>query len=151
MRRQLTTLLAAGLVCLTAACDSDKKEIARVAQGYLEATGNYRIDEAMPYANQETRETTLTYLRDNLIPDTPQEYIDANTPATIVIDEIVQIDDTAVVFYTKTTPIKEVESEILVVREEGGWLVSIPMEIPDSNRTNHSGELISISKADKEE
>ena len=146
MRRN-TIWLAACALWLLAACNSDKKEIAQAAQGYLDATGNYLVEEAMPYANKETREKTLPFLRDKLIPMTSQEYMDSNTPATIELGEIVQVGDTAVVFYTKTTPIKQLESEILVVKEDGQWLVYVPLEIPESISANGKNATATISAA----
>lgn len=144
------TWAAPCLLVLLTACNSDKKEIARVAQGYLDATGNYLIEEAIPYANQETQEKTLTFLRDKLIPMTPKEYMESNTPATIELGEITIEGDTATVSYKKTTPIKVLESEIMVVKEEGKWLVFVPLVLPEGilidgrgamlNDANESGE-----------
>ena len=142
-----TIWLATCVLWLLAACNNDKKEIAQAAQGYLNATGNYLIEDAMPYANKETREKTLPFLRDKLIPMTPQEYLDSNTPATIELGEIVQVGDTAVVFYTKTTPIKRLESEILVVKEDGQWLVFVPLEIPERISTDGKNATATISAA----
>lgn len=132
MRR--LTLIAAllGGLALLSACNGDKKEIEANALGYLNATGNYLIDEAMPYATKETRETTLTFLRDNLIPMTPQDYIRSNTPATITINNINILNDTAYVTYTKNTPIQTLENEIRLVKEEGQWLVNVPLVLPNS-------------------
>ena len=142
--------MAACLFLLLTACNSDEKEIARVAQGYLDATGNYLIEEAMPYANQETREKTLTYLRDVLIPMTPKEYMESNTPATIELGEIVRAGDTAVVCYTKTTPIKVLESEIMLVKEDGEWLVYVPLVLPESIPANAQNATISTAKSEEE-
>ncbi len=139
--------MATCVLWLLAACNNDKKEIAQAAQGYLNATGNYLVEDAMPYANKETREKTLPFLRDKLIPMTPQEYLDSNTPATIELGEIVQVGDTAVVFYTKTTPIKRLESEILVVKEDGQWLVFVPLEIPERISTDGKNATATISAA----
>lgn len=143
--KNLTIWAVAGAMCLLAGCDSDTKEIKEVAQGYLDATGNYLIEEAMPYANQETRETTLPFLRDNLIPMTPKEYIESNTPATIELGQIVQAGDTAVVCYTKTTPIKVLESEVMVVKEEGKWLVYVPLVLPENIMADGRNATVSIS------
>lgn len=129
-------IIAVCLLGLLGACNSDKKEIRRVAQGYLDATGNYLIDEAMPYANQQTQETTLKFLNETLIPITPKEYMESNTPATIHIDSIDVQGDTACVSYTKTTPIKTLSSKIDVVREESGWLVNVPLILPESMTVN---------------
>lgn len=129
------TLITVVCLLLLSACNSDKKEIRTNALGYLQATGNYLIDEAMPYATKETQETTLAFLRDKLIPMTPQDYIKSNTPATIVIDNIAIQNDTAYVKYTKNTPIKTLENEIMLVQENGQWLVYVPLVLPD---TTHS-------------
>ena len=142
--------MAACLFLLLTACNSDEKEIARVAQGYLDATGNYLIEEAMPYANQETREKTLTYLRDVLIPMTPKEYMESNTPATIELGEIVRAGDTAVVCYTKTTPIKVLESEIMLVKEDGEWLVYVPLMLPENIPANTQSATISAANSEEE-
>lgn len=142
--------MAACLFLLLTACNNDEKEIARVAQGYLDATGNYLIEEAMPYANQETREKTLTYLRDVLLPMTPKEYMESNTPATIELGEIVRAGDTAVVCYTKTTPIKVLESEIMLVKEDGEWLVYVPLVLPESIPANTQNATISAANNEEE-
>ena len=142
--------MAACLFLLLTACNNDEKEIARVAQGYLDATGNYLIEEAMPYANQETREKTLTYLRDVLLPMTPKEYMESNTPATIELGEIVRAGDTAVVCYTKTTPIKVLESEIMLVKEDGEWLVYVPLVLPESIPVNTQNATISAANNEEE-
>lgn len=144
------TWAAPCLLLLLTACNSDEKEIARVAQGYLDATGNYLIEEAMPYANQETRERTLTYLRDVLIPMTPKEYMESNTPATIELGEIVRAGDTAVVCYTKTTPIKVVDSEIMLVKEDGEWLVYVPLALPDDIAVDGKNATVSIANSEEE-
>ena len=115
--KHYANLAAVCLLFLLSACSTDKKEIETNALGYLNATGNYLIDEAMPYATKETQENALTFLRDKLIPMTPQEYIQSNTPATIVIDNIEIVNDTAHVKYTKTTPIQTLENEIMMVQD----------------------------------
>ena len=149
MMKYFSIMAAICTMCLMTACNSDKKEIARVAQGYLDATGNYLVEEAMPYANKETREVTLPFLRDKLIPMTPQEYMESNTPATIELGEISVKGDTAMVCYTKTTPIKVLENEIMVVKEEGQWLVYVPLVLPEDIAVDC--QPASISKAPSEE
>ena len=148
--KPLSIMAAACLICLLSACNNDEKEITRVAQGYLDATGNYLIEEAMPYANQETRDKTLTFLRDNLIPLTPKEYMESNTPATIKLGEIVRDGDTAVVCYTKTTPIKVLESEIMVVKENGKWLVYVPLVLPENITVDGRNASISTTTGSEE-
>lgn len=124
-------LIIALLVCCATACNSDKRQIRKAAQGYLEAMGNYDTDAAMPYATKDTREKTLPFMKNNIIPLADKAYIESNTPAKIKIDEIIMDTDTAYVAYTKTTPIKELKSEVYLIREEGSWLVDVPLQIPD--------------------
>lgn len=118
---------------LLVSCNSEEKRVEKAAYGYLNATGNYRIDEAEPYASQVTRERTLPFIKEKLIPMTDTNYIKANQPATIVIDSVrVLCADTATVDYTKTTPIKILTGTIYMVKEEGKWGAYVPLNIPES-------------------
>ena len=118
---------------LAVSCNSDEYRIRKAAQGYLDATGNYRIDEAMPYATQATREQTLPFIRDIIIPLTDSNYINSNQPATIVIDSVhVVCPDTATVDYTKTTPVRILKNTIVMVKEDGKWLVHVPLDVPQA-------------------
>lgn len=118
---------------LLVSCNSEEKRVEKAAYGYLNATGNYRIDEAEPYASQVTRERTLPFIKEKLIPMTDTNYIKANQPATIVIDSVrVLCADTATVDYTKTTPIRVLTGTIYMVKEEGKWGAYVPLNIPES-------------------
>ena len=126
-----TLAVLAATLLLLASCNSEEKKIEKAAYGYLNATGNYLIDEAMPYASQETRERTLPFLKNTFIPMTDTNYIKANQPATIVIDSVkVLCADTATVDYTKTTPLKVLKGQIHMVKEEGQWLAYVPLVLP---------------------
>lgn len=130
--KHLLTILAAATI-LFASCSSEEKEIEKAAYGYLNATGNYRIDEAEPYASQVTRERTLPFIKEKLIPMTDTNYIKANQPAKIIIDSVrVLCTDTAKVDYTKTTPIKILTGTIYMVKEEGKWGAFVPLNLPES-------------------
>ena len=50
--------------------------------------------------------------------------------------------------YTKTTPIKTLENQIRLVKEEGHWLVYVPLVLPDTMTPGNV--TASLSKADKE-
>ncbi len=150
----LTTIALLTLV----SCNSDKKQILKAAEGYLDATGNYRIEEAYPYATKETRETTLKFMSEIIMPLTDTNYIKSNSPAEIKIDSILRDTDTAWVFYTKTTPLKTLTNSICLIREEGQWLVDVPLSIPETitesssdittDTTQHEpGEMLPFEKA----
>lgn len=131
-KKHLLLLIVASLSITLSSCNNEKKQILNTAQGYLDATGNYRIEEAYPYATRNTRETTLTFLTENIIPLLDSNYIKSNTPATINIDSAFILNDTAWIFYTKTTPIKKLNNQIYLIKEDGKWLVDIPIAIPNN-------------------
>ncbi len=130
------------------ACNTEEKQITRTALGYLQATAEYNIDEAMPYACKETRETTLTFLRDKLLPITDTAYIAANTPAEIKIDSITMAEDTVWVYFTKDTPIQTVKNALEMIKEDGKWLVYVPLQLPDNLLA--AGDNVDVSFENKE-
>lgn len=117
-------LLAAGLL---AGCKSEKERIAETAYGYVIATGNYQIDEAIPYASKETRENTLPFLKNVILPLTDTNFLNSNTPATATIDTVIIEDDTAWAAYTKITPLGTTYGILALIKEEGNWLVHAPL------------------------
>lgn len=131
------------MVTVLISCNSEKRQITKTARGYLEATAAYNIDEAMPYACTETRETTLTFLRDKILPITDTSYIKSNTPATIKIDSVGINGDTAWVAFTKDTPIQTVQNILKLIKEDNQWLVYVPLQIP--NNLLSTGENVSIT------
>ena len=126
-----TTVLTLAALTLFS-CNNNERKIRKAAQGYLDATGNYLIEEAYPYATKETQETTLKYITEVILPMTDSNYLKSNVPATIVIDSILSQEDTAWAFYTKTTPIKTYSSIVCLIREDGKWLVDVPLVLSNS-------------------
>lgn len=111
---------------LLAGCKSEKKRIAETAYGYVIATSNYQIDEAMQYASKETREYTLPFLKNFLLPQTDTNYLKASVPATATIDTVLIEGDTAWVGYTKSTPLGTKRGTLALIKEDGEWLVFMP-------------------------
>lgn len=122
-------------------CNGSQREIERTARGYLEAMGNYRIDEAAPYSTQFTRENTLPIAK-RLTERTNPDYIRSNTPADITIKGSKQLDDTtARVYYHKHTPITEQDDSLTLMLENGEWLVDVriralPAHLLDTTSTS---------------
>lgn len=143
-------LLILSLALIMTSCNSDENKIRKTAQGYLDATGNYRIEEAYPYATEATRESTLKYISEVIMPMTDSNYIKSNIPATIVIDSIILKNDTAFALYTKTTPLKTSNSVVCLIRENGKWLVHMPIDLSLSpiRLPKSKEEADSISRAD---
>ena len=106
--------------------------------------GNYLIEDASPYATRQTRERTIPTLC-TIMSHADTAYINSNRPAEIRIrSSRMQNDTSAVVYYHKSTPIKEVDDSVKVLLEEGKWLVDVqlaPLPVPnhsmDSTRRRH--------------
>lgn len=148
--RHTKTLWLAALLVLAAACqDNGDRDIERAAKGYLDAMGNYRIEEAAPYATQHTREQTLPVMQ-QLARRSNQDYIKANTPADITIKRVRRIDDTtARAYYHKHTPIEEQDDSVTLLLEEGQWLVDLhlnpmPFFLSDSLPSAVKGDSILV-------
>ncbi len=130
MKRILFICIAA-VVCF--GCIDRQKEKALVteaAQGYLEAVGNYRFDEAVPYSSRQTVENTLDVFN-RLMKFTDTAYVRSNTPAEITITDVkVLTSTTALVYYHKHSPITELDDSVSVIKEEGRWLVDDYVQEP---------------------
>lgn len=116
---------------VTVSCShAPKNDIERAAQGYLEAAGDYRLDDAMPYASHFTRETVLPFYK-KIMTKADSNFINSNRPTKITIQSSRMLTDTtACVYYHKHTPIKDVDDSVLVIHEEGQWLVHVDIAIP---------------------
>ena len=125
-----TKALLISLLALMAACQTPESDIRRVAQKYLDATGEYSIDEACLYCTDETK-TGLRTIEQTLMTMLDSSYIKQNTPARIKITSIEIIDDTsATVAYHKKTPINEFDDTIKMRKRNDEWQAHMPVKIP---------------------
>ena len=130
-------------------CNSDRQQMESNARGYLEAMGNYRIDEAIPYSTQFTRKNTLPIAK-KLTEKTNPAFIQSNTPADITIKGSKRLTDTsAMVYYHKHTPITEQDDSLTLLLEDGQWLVDVrirrmPIPLNDSMPQALKGDSILI-------
>lgn len=108
-------------------CGSSTKEIGHVAQGYLEAMGNYKFDDAINFASKETREITIPAVILFVDNSLDSAYINNNTPAKIHIKDIlVSGDSTAKVVYKKTTPRRSYTDTLnMVYSVDEGWRANV--------------------------
>ena len=118
-------------ILFMAGCNTDEKKIETVAYNYLDAMGNYKIDDARPYASAETCEKTLDVLLHHIMPKVDTNYIKSNTPATIEILGVeILSDTTAVVNYKKTTPITtQNDGRLDMIKEDGRWCAEVIINI----------------------
>ena len=144
MKRLLPLLL----LPLLWSCNNDTREIKRVAFGYLDAMGNYRIADAEPFATDETIETSLYFVQHVVMAqvDTNSDlaaYIASNTPATIEITRVERTSDTsAVASFTKTTPIQTQHGEKTLLKRNGQWRVHEVIQLPDMLRAATADTIV---------
>lgn len=122
-------LIAAFLSFNAASCSNriprSKKAIKKVAYRYLDAMANYRIDGAVPYCTTETQQGVLETGR-TLVSAIDSNYIKSDTPATITIGDIeITSDTTAIAHFHKSTPLKEHNGQVNLVKRDGKWKVHI--------------------------
>ena len=111
------------------ACQSEEKKIKDAAYNYSYAMANYDIDGAEPYADDATKQTTLTTGR-GLLQMVDTNYIKSDTPATITIEKVEMLSDSsAVATYHKVTPIKNFRDTVEVRKYGRQWLVHTPTRV----------------------
>ncbi len=104
-------------------CHKNDKAIKQNALQYAQAMADYRVEDAKAYATAETRERTLQFFIDNIVPHVDSAYIASNTPATIEITSVEHLTDTsAIVHYRKKSPIQEVDASVEMRLRSGQWL-----------------------------
>lgn len=113
------------------ACSKDKRQINEAAYGYLYALGNYRPNEARPYATTETAEVTLAFWERVMEHTDPSVYAN-NIPAEITIKEVRIVDTTAIAEFHKQTPSTEQDGEVNLVKRNNKWFVHEILDISNN-------------------
>lgn len=127
--KALKSFFLLAIVLSLFACSNTEEQIREAAYNYSYAMANYDIDGAEPYADEETIQTTLATGR-LLLQRVDKNYIKRDTPATITIEDIAMINDTAaVVDYHKVTPIKDFRDTVEVRKYGQRWLVHTPIKV----------------------
>ena len=127
------------LLCVVS-CSTEEKQVRQAAMGYLDAMANYRFDDAYAYASKITRDTTLPFITNKLMPMVDSSFLAKNTPATVVIDDVAFLNDTAWVSYKKTTPIKTLNNTIYLIKEQDRWVVDVVLQLPKKISIGGNGQ-----------
>lgn len=131
---RIIIILSALLLCSCLSSRDNIKEIKEVAYNYSYAMANYRIDDAEPYCTQETHDGVLVTGR-KLMAAVQPGYIESDTPATVTIEKVeLTSDTTAIAYYHKTTPIKDMRGDVPLVFRDGEWLVHIILKSSNDNK-----------------
>lgn len=131
MVKKIAFVLAGALLFLGCADKQQKKEVERAAYGYLDAMGNYRINDAAEFSSSGTRETTIKVFN-RMMGICDSAKLMENTPAEITITGVRILDDTtARAYFHKHTPITEQTDSVKLILEDGHWLVDVRIKAPD--------------------
>ena len=132
-KNRIILILSALLLCSCISSHKNKSVIKEVAYNYSYAMANYRVDDAAPYCTQETQNSVLRKGRE-LMEMVQPGYIESDTPATITIEKVeLTSDTTAIAYYHKITPIKDMRGEVPLVLRNGEWLVHIVLQSSNNN------------------
>mgnify|MGYP002622174301 CR=1 FL=1 len=138
--KKLAVLFFVPMLLVACGKTKDEREIERVAYGYLDAMGNYRINDAVEFSSSGTCETTIPVFN-KMMEISDSAKLMENTPADIEITGVrILSDTTARAYFHKHTPIKEQDDSVLLVREDGRWLVDVQilpppfLDMPGSTR-----------------
>lgn len=104
-------------------CNSEKREVERIAQAYLDAETNFRVDEARPYVTGEEMTYVLDMIENFVLPNISKEVLDSLTPNKVTIKETELFGDTAIVSFHSKNLKNESDAQILMVRNDTTWLV----------------------------
>lgn len=142
MKTTLQLTLIACLSLLAACCGSEKNLVESSADKYLNAMANYNFFEAKKYCTPETRQVTIKYIENKIMPYLDSNYMQQNTPATIKIKKIkMTSDSTATVFYHKTTPINTFDDSLQLVKFRGEeWRANQVIVIPGQSKSVKRGK-----------
>lgn len=104
-------------------CNSEKNEVERIAQAYLDAETNYRIAEARNYASDDFMpllDRIEHFVVPHMDPDTLQSYL----PNKVKISDIRMFaDTTAIVSFHSSNPRQETDAQIKMRKTDGEWKV----------------------------
>lgn len=104
-------------------CNSEKREVERIAQAYLDAETNFRIDEARQYVAGEEMLFVLDAIEHFVLPNMAEGLMDSLTPNVVTIKNTELFGDTAIVSFHSSNPTQENDAQVMLVHNDTTWLV----------------------------
>lgn len=139
MKKKFFLFLTLSVFCCAflASCHTDRQNATKAAYEYSYAMANYQIDQAEPFATEETKSTTLVKAR-QLVNAVDKAYIQSDTPAELEITNLEFTSDTsAIATYHKTTPIKDFSGTLELRKRNGIWLAHTPIPVVEQASRNN--------------
>ena len=105
-------------------CNSEKREVERIAQAYLDAETNFKIDEARPYVAGDEMTSAMNMIENFVVPNMEKSVMDSLIPNIVKINDVEMFADTmAIVSFHSTNPKQESDAQIRMRKIEGQWKV----------------------------
>ena len=105
-------------------CNSEKSEVKRVAQAYLDAETNFKIDEARQYIDGEDLVSTMDMIENFVLPNMEKSLLDSLVPNKVKIKDVEMFADTAAVVSFHSSNLKhESNAQILMSKIGEEWKV----------------------------
>ena len=105
-------------------CNSEKREVERIAQAYLDAETNFRIDEARPYVAGDEMTSAMDMIENFVLPNIEKSVLDSLVPNKVKIKNTEMFADTmAIVSFHSSNPKQESDAQIRMLKIEGQWKV----------------------------
>ena len=105
-------------------CNSEKREVERVAQAYLDAETNFKIDEARPYVAGDEMTSAMNMIENFVMPNMEKSVLDSLVPCKVKITDVDMFADTAAVVSFHSSNLKqESDAQILMSKIDGEWKV----------------------------
>ncbi len=109
-------------IALLFSCSSQKREVERIAQAYLDAETNFRISEARPYVSEDFM-PMLNQIETFVLPNISDTVLNTLVPNKVNIKNTELFGDTAIVSFHSSNPSQETDAQVMLVRFDTTWLV----------------------------
>lgn len=118
----LKVISSIAVIALLFSCNSEKREVERIAQAYLDAETNFRISEARPYVSKKF-EPMLNQIENFVLPNISDTVLNSLLPNKVTIKKTELFGDTAIVSFHSSNPSQETDAQVMLVRSDTTWLV----------------------------
>ena len=121
MNKKLLALAIAAFCTLCISCKTEEEKVNDVAQNYLEAITNYKMNEAKKYVSDDFMPEFKWFKKHVGI--TPREQLNKNLPNEVTITQTDLNADTAIIHFHSKNPSQENDAMLKMVKIKNQWLV----------------------------
>ena len=109
-------------VVILVGCNSEKRNVEKAAQGYLDAVTNFKTDEARKYAAPDFEQ--YIEMMEIFVSWAHKDTIAALIPNKVTINNVeIYADTAAIVSFHSSNPRQETDAQIKMIKIDGEWKV----------------------------